>query len=286
MRLLIAMSPRMLKSRATDQDLIRDIIGAAVSESVFAFQLQFDVQIGDVRRQVAELQGRLACLETPTAAPPTEDPAAELQGRLACLEAAATSTAKGIGELMVPDGPRAGPGQTARAQQAVTYYDFRKLEDRVLALASEVTLLARGAEGRGMPSGEAIMKKFDEVEGEQTSLREAYGAVHKQVASLEEKGERERITWAVFALNAISMRESERNTCLRRLKDQEERLQQGGARDYANAGKANGSTLEQRSGRRSGTRFGTWWSSAMSRSSRGQSRAWPSTRSMPQLGRA
>jgi hypothetical protein len=254
----------MLKSRATDRDLIKDIVRAAVSESVFAFQLQFDDQIEDVRRQVAELQGRLACLEAPTAAPPTEDSTAELKRRLACLEAAATNTAKGIGELMVSGSPRAGPGQAVRAQQAVTYSNFRKLEDKVLALASEVTLLARGAEGRGMPSGEAIMKKFGDVEGERTSLREAYGAVHKQVVSLEEKREVDRITLAVFALNAISMRESERNICLRRLKDQEERLQQGGARDHADADKANGSTLEQRSGRRSGTRFGTWWSSAIS----------------------
>jgi len=126
----------------------------------------------------------------------------EFQGRLASLEATAAAATKGT-------------------KQPVTYYDFRELEEKVRALASEV-VPAKLAQN--LPSAESLLKKFGDVEGEQTSLRESCDAALEQVSSLEEQIEHWRISWAIFALNALTLKESDRRDCLSRLKEEEERM--------------------------------------------------------------
>jgi len=203
----MSFSFRTPKVSAMDPELIR-IVSVVVAESMFEVQSS----ISALEEQMTDFQGRLASLEKRTAEQ-------TLNSRLASLEAAAAATAKGLEELRVS--PQGRAPATAGPQQPVTYYDFRELEEKVRALASEV-VPAKFAQS--MPSAESLLKKFGDVDKEQTSLRECCDAVHEQVSSLEEQIEHWRISWAIFALSALNLKESDRRDCLSRLKDEEERM--------------------------------------------------------------
>jgi len=58
-------------------------------------------------------------------------------------------------------------------------------------------------------------------------LREQVGAMEEQIGAMGDQINYSRITSAVFALDAIGLKESDRRICLNRVKCEEDRLKQG-----------------------------------------------------------
>jgi hypothetical protein len=92
-------------------------------------------------------------------------------------------------------------------------------------LASEVALAKRATDRE--PRSQAILQKFGDVEVAQSALEAAQAALREQVAAMEDQIGHSRIGSAVFALNAIGLKEGDRKMCLDRLKAEEQRLNQG-----------------------------------------------------------
>jgi uncharacterized coiled-coil protein SlyX len=200
-----------------DEELAR-MVKDMVSE--FVFDLQFEM--ADLRDQIAALEGKLHSPKaTAGGAAATMEPTYEIQGRLVSLEAAAAATSRGLEELQasLARAPVAGP------QRAATCQDVRQLEQKMSTLASEVALAKRATDRE--PRSQAILQKFGDVEVAQSALEAAQAALREQVAAMEDQIGHSRIGSAVFALNAIGLKEGDRKMCLDRLKGEEERLKQG-----------------------------------------------------------
>mmetsp|Transcript_83425 Transcript_83425/g.226124 ORF Transcript_83425/g.226124 Transcript_83425/m.226124 type:complete len:273 (-) Transcript_83425:371-1189(-) len=200
---------------AVDPELVR-LVSAVVAENLF----EVNFNINALQEQLAEVQDRLASLDA-AAAPAAGAGAGDepLRGRVASLERAAAAASRAVEELRAS--PQGEAKVTPVPQQPVTYYDFWELEEKVRALTSQV---ATAEISQSMPSAESLLKKFGDVEEEQASIRESCDAVQGQVETLEEQIEHWRIGWAIFALSALNLKESDRRDCLRRLKEEEERL--------------------------------------------------------------
>merc|ERR1712151_729539 len=93
-----------------------------------------------------------------------------------------------------------------------------KLEERVNALSSS------SAAEHELPTKDFLIHKFNDVAGELTMLREESGIVRDHFVWFEEQIEKWRISWAMFALSATSMKEDDKRDCMDRLKEEETRL--------------------------------------------------------------
>jgi uncharacterized coiled-coil protein SlyX len=194
--------------------MVKDI----VSDCVFEFQLKMT----ELLDKIASLERKLNSLEaTAGGAAATKEPASEFQGRLSSLEATTAATSKGLEELRASR----AKAPTAGSQTPATCYDIRQLEVKIGALASEVALAKRATDHE--PRGQAILQKFGDVEAAQNALEVAQAALREQVGTMEVQLDHTRIGSAMFALNAIGLKESDRRVCLDRLKGEEERLKQG-----------------------------------------------------------
>jgi uncharacterized coiled-coil protein SlyX len=211
-----------------DPEILR-VVSAVVAENMFEVQSS----IATMQEQMSEFQGRLVSLEaTAAAATKAPLPAAslphslaglskeeqttlqKLSSRLDSLEETAAATTKGLEELLAPSQDRA-------AQQPVTYYDLRQLEKEVRKLEAD---LAPAKLVQNMPSAENLQKKFDDIEQICDEVKGSCEDNDQKVTALEDQIEFWRIGWAIFALSALNLKESDRRDCLSRLKDEEERM--------------------------------------------------------------
>jgi TolA-binding protein len=209
-----------------DEKLAR-MVKDVVSECVFELQVKMTElvqdEIASLESRVNSLEGKLRSLEGAAA---TKEPTSEFQSRLASLETAAAATSKSLEELRASRAKAPAAG----SQTPATCYDIRQLEEKISTLASEVAL-AKRAMNQERPG---MLQKFGGVEAAQkaleavqASLREQVGAMEEQVGAMGDRINHSRIASAAFALDSMSLKESDRKMCLGRLRCEEDRLNRG-----------------------------------------------------------
>jgi len=181
-------------------------VNAAIATHLFENFSRMD----SLEEQVNGLQERLLALEQSRA-----EPKARRSRQGGAAEDRASDT----------DSPRTRKSRTSSVDNwrmmnevSARVGELQKLEEKVNALASSP------AAENDLPTKEFLIHKFNDVAGELTMLREESGIVRDHFAWFEEQIEKWRISWAMFALSATSMKEGDKRDCMERLKEEETRL--------------------------------------------------------------
>lgn len=189
-----------------EHDALTAIVNAAIATHLFENFSRMD----SLEEQVNGLQERLLALEQSRA-----EPKARRSRQGGAAEDRASDT----------DSPRTRKSRTSsvdnwRMMNEVSSRmgELQKLEEKVNALASSP------AAENDLPTKEFLIHKFNDVAGELTMLREESGIVRDHFAWFEEQIEKWRISWAMFALSATTMKEGDKRDCMERLKEEETRL--------------------------------------------------------------
>ncbi|CAK0873028.1 unnamed protein product, partial [Prorocentrum cordatum] len=182
--------PAALPKAAPDHDALTTVVNAAIATHLFEHLSRMD----SMEEQVNQLKEQLQALEKAPRA---------LRGQTA---------EHNESDVDSPRTRRALHEGAARADE------LQELEARVEELA------ASAAEHRDLPTKEFLIDKFNNVEGEITMMREEAGIVRDHFIWFEKQIEKWRISWAMFALSATTMKESDRKDCMERLKEEESRL--------------------------------------------------------------
>jgi hypothetical protein len=193
--------PEANPEAASDHDALTAIVNAAIATHLFEHLCRVD----SLEEQVDRLQERLLALEK---APGRQ----ESHGRLS------------LSGRDLEDTPKERTTHMQRQTSPPDSVDnihveaLRRLEDQVQKLTDTA------AESEGLLTKEFMVQKFNDVEGDITMLREESGTVRDHFVWFEEQVEKWRISWAMFALSATTMKESDRRDCMERLKEEDSRL--------------------------------------------------------------
>lgn len=198
-----------------EHDALTDIVNAAIATHLFEHMSR----VGSLEEQVDRLQERLVALEKAPKASPRGSPEH------------GTGGSQVVPALDLPENSPRERRLSNHTQSLDTWRmmqegsarveELRKLEDQVKKLSDAA------AEHEELPTKDFLVHKFNDIEGDLTMMREENGMVRDHFVWLEEQVEKWRLSWAIFALDATNMKESDRRDCKDRLKEEEARLAEG-----------------------------------------------------------